>query len=429
MAWFLAFVLFAILVVVAWNYGRFRRHWRRLESIIDDLAEGRDPQTFLFLKGGRFAKLSGRLERIGELQERQQIRRSRHEMNLQTILGAMEEGVVVVDRQHVVKLANPPLLRLFNLTADPTGQRVLENFRSAGLDELVSLALSTWQPQAREISIGVEKTPRLFAVSAMPMRNATGEEGVVAIVRDVTRLRQLEDMRREFVANVSHELRTPLSIFHGYLENLRDNPDLPRKELVEIIGVLEKHSLRLNALVEDLLILARLESRDLHLQLEEIDLGPFLREIVADWKLRSSRKEITLTLEIARDLPPIHADVLRIEQVMNNLIDNAIKYTPSGGAVTVRAGAGGDHVELRIEDNGVGIEPRDLPHIFERFYRADKARSREQGGTGLGLSIVKHIAQTHGGTVTAESTYGIGTTIILRLPLRAPETVLSNGGM
>jgi signal transduction histidine kinase len=144
---------------------------------------------------------------------------------------------------------------------------------------------------------------------------------------------------------------------------------------------------------------------------------------VAEWKLRSVSKKITLDLEIEPGLQPLVADTLRMEQVITNLIDNAIKYTPAGGGVCLRAGAVDGQIEIRVEDNGVGILPADLPHIFERFYRADKARSREQGGTGLGLSIVKHIVQSHHGTVTAESTYGKGTSIILRLPQRPPSEI------
>ncbi len=421
MGWFLALVFAVILAAVWWRQRRFARHWMQLSAIVDDLAEGREPTNFVFLNGGPFNKIATSLERLTESRDRLWRRRSREEMNLQTILASMEDGVMVVDRQHTIRLVNPAVLRLFGLDFDPLGRSVLQTLRETGFDEVVTRALGTWEPQAREISAGTSKTPRHISVNASPMRNASGEEGVVTIFRDVTRLKQLEEMRREFVANVSHELRTPLSIFHGYLENLRDNPNLPREELVETIGVLEKHSLRLNALVEDLLILARLESRDVRLQLEEIDVDAFLREIVGDWKLRSARKNIGITLETAAEMPLLVADVLRIEQVVSNLVDNAIKYTPANGRVCVKTARVGDELEVRIEDNGVGILPVDLPHIFERFYRADKARSREQGGTGLGLSIVKHIVQTHGGTVRAESVFGKGTTIVLSLPLAGPS--------
>jgi two-component system phosphate regulon sensor histidine kinase PhoR len=230
-------------------------------------------------------------------------------------------------------------------------------------------------------------------------------------------LKQLEDVRREFVANVSHELRTPLSIFHGYLETILDSPDLPSEELLPILQVMRKHSLRLNALLEDLLILARLESRDECLHLERVDVPELVRDIVDDWELQSGQKKITIEIDCEPELPTMTADRLRMEQVLNNLIGNAIKYANQGGHVVVRVRRAGEALDLRVEDDGMGIPPADLPHIFERFYRADKARTREQGGTGLGLSIVKHIVQSHGGSVRAESTYGKGTSIILQLPL------------
>jgi two-component system, OmpR family, phosphate regulon sensor histidine kinase PhoR len=244
------------------------------------------------------------------------------------------------------------------------------------------------------------------------------------------RLKQLEEVRREFVANVSHELRTPLAIFQGYLETLIDNPEMPPDELSANLAVLKKHSKRLNLLVEDLLVLARLESRAERLRIEPVDPVALLTGIATDWKLRAAEKNIPLAVECANDAPEFEADVMRTEQVLNNLIDNAIKYTERGGTVSVRAAAAQGGIEFRVSDNGIGLTPDDLPHIFERFYRADKARSRELGGTGLGLSIVKHIVQLHGGKAGAESAYGRGTTIIVWLPLKQrPSTAQPRGAV
>jgi two-component system phosphate regulon sensor histidine kinase PhoR len=190
-----------------------------------------------------------------------------------------------------------------------------------------------------------------------------------------------------------------------------------------MLEVMHKHSRRLNALVEDLLILARLEARDEPFKLAPIEIGRFIQGTVADWSLRSAEKRISLSADVAPGLPEIPADSFRLEQVLSNLIDNAIKYTEPGGLVKVRALPQDGGVEIRVEDTGIGIPPADLPRIFERFYRADKARSRERGGTGLGLSIVKHIVLAHGGTVRAESEQGHGTSIIIRLPVDAPANL------
>jgi len=212
-------------------------------------------------------------------------------------------------------------------------------------------------------------------------------------------------------------LRTPLSIFHGYVENLLDDPKMPAAGQREIFEILRKHSLRLNALLEDLLTLARLESRNDELELAPVRLGDLLRDIVNDWSGRVSQKKLQLALEVQPEIPPLLADSRRLEQVFNNLLENASKYTEDGGRISVKAVPVDGQVEVRIEDTGIGIPPADLSHIFERFYRADKARTRSLGGTGLGLSIVKHLVQSHGGSVRAESTYGKGTAIVLRLPL------------
>jgi two-component system phosphate regulon sensor histidine kinase PhoR len=229
-------------------------------------------------------------------------------------------------------------------------------------------------------------------------------------------------MRRDFVANVSHELRTPLSIFRGYLETLLDDPQQPPGELLRILEVMERHSDRLNALVEDVLSLARLESPEPEIDVTEIELSEFLYSILHDWEEKLRAKQLRSALEMSPDLPPIMADEARLQEVIYNLLDNAVKYSRSGGIIAVRATHADGEIRISVSDQGIGIRESDLPRIFERFYRADKARSRELGGTGLGLSIVKHIAQLHEGRVEAESKVGDGTTISVVLPVGGPPS-------
>ena len=402
-------------LVTWWVWRRFARDWRHLEHLIDELAGGRKPEGFVFRHGGRFARLTYPLEKIA--QEQEKLHREIHDeaFNLRTILASMEEGVMVVDEHHTLRVVNPSFLALFELKADPLGQTVLQTLRETAFEELISAALSTGQDQRSDVERTADK--RHFAVHAVPVREFAGRPGVVAIIRDITRLRQLEEVRREFVANVSHELRTPLSIFHGYLENLVDAPEMPRADQVEIFDILRKHSRRLNALLEDLLTLARLESRQEKMVRVPMELPALLRSVAGDWGQKLATKKLTLKVEAPDDLPRVSADPQRLEQVLHNLLENAVKFTESGGNILLHASASNGTLEMRVEDSGQGIPPADLPHIFERFYRADKARTRELGGTGLGLSIVKHIIQLHGGSVAAESKYGKGTTIILHLPL------------
>jgi two-component system phosphate regulon sensor histidine kinase PhoR len=421
---FLGWMVAAVLGGVWW-WLRWRdaNDWRHLRRLLEDLSEGRPAAGFVFRHGGRFARLSHVLEKLAAEQQRLGQQISQDAFNLRTILASMEEGVMVVDAQHILRLVNPSFLQLFDVKSDPRGQSVLRVLRDPAFEAMVTAALKTGEAQTGEIATNGGRPPRHYAVHAVPIREQTGDPGVVMIVRDISRLKQLEEVRREFVANVSHELRTPLSIFQGYLENLLDAPSMPRKAQAEIFDILHKHSQRLNALLEDLLTLARLESRHETLDLKELALADVLHAAAADWAAKLRQKNVTLQIEVAPDLPHVMADQRRIEQILNNLLENAVKYTEPGGLITLRGMADGDAVVLRVEDTGSGIPPTDLPHIFERFYRADKARTREQGGTGLGLSIVKHIVQLHGGTVSAESRYGRGTVIILRLPQAAAELI------
>ncbi len=368
----------------------------------------------------RFRRRAVNLEKRNEqlLQERESLRVQRQlaEGNLQIILSSMQEGVLVLDKRRRIRLANPSALKLFNWAAEVSNRPVLEVLREPAVDELIAEALKTCEPREAEIELPGRKPAVVLEVRVSPMRDAAGEPAALAMFRDVGRLKRLEEVRREFVANVSHELRTPLSVFQGYVEQLMETPDMPEEEQSQVFAVLNKHSRRLNALVEDLLILARLESRPDELEREPINVPALLQELKRDWELKAGEKGVSMELDVAGDLVPLSADRRRLEQVFTNLFDNALKHTPEGGTITLGASNVGAMLEMWVKDTGRGILSSHLPHIFERFYRADKARSREVGGTGLGLSIVKHIAKAHGGSVKAESTVGKGTTIRVSLP-------------
>jgi two-component system phosphate regulon sensor histidine kinase PhoR len=254
-------------------------------------------------------------------------------------------------------------------------------------------------------------------MGAVPIKDdADLTTGAVVLFHDITKLKQTDKVRRDFVANVSHELRTPLSIVRGYIETLLDNPKTSEKELSRILRVMERHSRRLGLLVDDLLTLAQLESRNTTLQFSDVQLPELFDSVIRDWGKQLAEKRLKVAVDLLPEAQTIRADETRLHEVLYNLLDNAVKYSRENGEIRMQAVQRGDEVTVSVNDNGIGISKDDLPRIFERFYRADKARGRELGGTGLGLAIVKHIVQLHGGRVEAESEPGRGTTIRVVLP-------------
>lgn len=420
MGW-LAFCGLAAVVIVAaaviWR--RWIGPWHDAEELVDAILGGRNPRKFLISANARAQRMGLALEKLGERQRALEERVREGELSTQTVFGAMLDGLVVVDGQRRVRLMNRASRQLFGVEEDGRGMPFLELIRHASVERLVLDAIRMREP--RQESIQMSRGPsegRELEVTALPLGEDSAQtDGAVILFRDVTQLKQMEEMRREFVANVSHELRTPLSIFRGYLETLLDDPHQPPGELLRILEIMERHSDRLNALVEDVLSLARLESPGTELDLSEVDLAELLHSIMRDWEKRFAAGGLKSHLNFPGNLPLISADENRLQEVLYNLLDNAVKYSQPGGVVSLRAEIEGDRVRISVSDQGVGIREEDLPRIFERFYRADKGRSRELGGTGLGLSIVKHIVQLHGGMVEARSEPGKGTTISVLLPV------------
>ena len=421
MVW-VALCLLATVLIATWLvvWRKWIAPWKDVEELSRAVVEKRPPRKFLISANPQSRNIGLALETLVDRQRELEERFREGEFSVQAVFGAMLDGLVVVDDQRRVRMMNREFRRAFGRENAEPGEPLLEVIRHASIDRLVMEAIRVREP--RRESIQMSRGPsegREMEVSAVPLgENSAPIEGAVVLFHDVTQLRQAEEIRRDFVANVSHELRTPLSIFRGYLETLLDDPHQPPGELLRILEVMERHSDRLHALVEDVLSLARLESPAAELDLSEISLPEFLQEILGDWQKRLEAKQLKSHLDVSLDLPMLEADESRLQEIIYNLLDNAVKYSQASGLITLRAAAEGDHVRISVSDEGIGIRESDLPRIFERFYRADKARSRELGGTGLGLSIVKHIAQLYGGTAQAQSQPGKGTTISVLLPLK-----------
>jgi two-component system, OmpR family, phosphate regulon sensor histidine kinase PhoR len=331
------------------------------------------------------------------------------------LFDSMAEGLLLLDENCRIQLANRAFTSLFGVTTDLRARTIMETLRLHELAELVQDLGAHNEVLGRELKLS-RSNERWLQVNGAAILNGSGARcGTVLVFHDLTRLKQLERARQEFVANVSHELRTPLSLIKGYVETLldgaKDQPDVATK----FLHTINRNAERLKLLIEDLLTLSELESGRVQLNLQSVPLRPLVQKVLADFKSRAQARQVTLA-DQAPDLR-LRADADRLEQVLGNLIDNAIKYGRADGTVTVSArSVQGEEVEIAVQDDGPGIPPAALERIFERFYRVDKGRSREQGGTGLGLSIVKHIVQNHGGRVWARSDFGHGATFHFTLP-------------
>lgn len=417
MPWFLLCLLLgATLVAGYFTWCKWIAPWRKVSELVKAIAQTKKPKTFLVGGGAMPRRVGLILEEIFIRQQQLTQQVTEGASGTETILAAMQDGLIVVDAARHITLANETFEEFFELRETSLGSPLLDTVRDTTLDQIITETLNTGEPGRCEILV----LERALEVSAVPLKdedNAT--TGVVVLFHDITQLKQLDEVRKDFVANVSHELRTPLSILRGYIETLMDNPATSPEELTRILEVMERHSQRLGLLVDDLLTLAQLESGDPHLQLSDVSLDELFGHIVRDWDKKFGEKRLKVKVDLPEHLPLVRADETRLQEILYNLLDNAVKYSREGGDLRLAAEQRNGEIALSVSDTGIGIGKNDLPRIFERFYRVDKARSRELGGTGLGLSIVKHIAQLHGGRVEAESEPGQGTTVRIVLPLAA----------
>jgi two-component system, OmpR family, phosphate regulon sensor histidine kinase PhoR len=401
------------LVLIAWR--RWIAPWRQVEELVTEIGRGEQPRTFLIHGGTEAQRIGLRLEKI--FQDLTQLNKqiAKRESGMQTIFAAMHDALLVVDSKRYVILANETFRKLFALPEISEGTPLLEIVRDATLDRVINDAFDHGGPVRSELALDGSQ----IELHAVATRNDAGEiTGALVLFHDITELKKMDQIRRDFVANVSHELRTPLSILRGYIETLLDNPKTSREEFSRILGVMERHSKRLDLLAQDLLTLAQLESANPNLQLGNVDLSNLFAEVIRDWEKKLATKQLSVIVDVPPDMPPVRADRVRLEEALYNLLDNAVKYSREHGEIRLMARRRDKQIVLSVSDNGIGIDKEDLPRIFERFYRADKARTAENiGGTGLGLAIVKHVAQLHGGHVEAESELGKGTTIRVVLPL------------
>lgn len=406
-------------IILYFTIVRLLRPLEELISTTYDLAGGILDKEIMINANNEIDELASSINVIAQ-QLRQYINRMYDEQSrAKAILNSMGEGVIALDAEGRVLMVNPMLIKHFKINKDNSvGKELIEVIRSYELDQLLRQVLKTKESSSNEIKIFIT-SPRIYLVYATPLKSAAGKQlGVVALITDVTERRQLEKMRTDFVANVSHELKTPLTSIKGFLETLLDGALEDQKTAEHFLNIMKTETDRLTRLIDDLLKLSKLEDKRTTLNKQQLDLADVVSQVMQIFIGRADDKNIELTAKIQRNLPLILGEKDLLVQVLVNLVDNAIKHIPEGETVNITVELDKDNpkVLIAVADTGSGIPTENLPRLFERFYRVDKARSRDAGGTGLGLSIVKHVVEQHGGEIWVDSSPQ-GTIFTFSLPL------------
>ena len=413
-------------LLLAWLFSRFlSRRFHRLVQFSGEIAHGNYPPDFFPRGNDEIALLERHLHEMALKIHDNLAQVIAEKDKVDSILRCMIEGVLVLDPKGNVLVINDQARAMFNVPPgrETDGVSMLEISRHPEVHKILDEVLTfdfTEQRYSKEVELDEE---RWFCINAVKLRDAQGHSfGSILVFHDITDIKRFESMRSDFVANVSHELRTPLTAIRGYVETLLDTPPSDPEDTRQFLTIIDRHSERLSRLTEDLLILSDLESGRIQLALQAIAPNQLIQRVLEIFWDRAAKKDIKLVHDATADVPKLQGDSDRLQQLFINLADNAIKYTPAGGTVTLTAARSADNggppmVEISVRDTGPGIPDKDLPRLTERFYRVDKARSRDLGGTGLGLAIVKHIVQAHKGELKIESTISQGTTVRVRLPM------------
>jgi len=404
--------LATILIALLFSYFLSNLTSRPLRDMADAAARighGISKSKIPVISNDEIGMLASVLNDMSERIEDQVQRLSTEKQRLDTILRSMGEGVMVTAPDGVITLVNPAFRRLFSIVGEVEGKKLVEISRHP---DLLKAYNDLGKPDASDLvrEISIQPNDCTLFTHWVPLNVDGVRQGIVAVFHDISDLKKAENMRRDFVANVSHELRTPVTIIKGYAETLLDGAlESDPARAVRFVEIISSHSERLTNLINDILTLSSLETKETILELNPIDVSGTIAKGCVLLQERAVQKNIAIVNEsVSGVLPRVMADQGRLEQVVVNLLENAIKYTPDGGTVRLFTEDDGESIKVSVADTGIGIPFKDLPRIFERFYRVDEARTREQGGTGLGLAIVKHIVQLHGGNVSVTSHPGQG---------------------
>lgn len=425
------FLIFFIALCVSAIVGfiTVRPLLRRIKETIEflkDVREGGLSKVLLTEADDEIGKLGKMLNKMIEDMKTRMDALVAEKGILETVFNTIRDGIVVINKTGNITLASPSVKRILGIKEEITGRDYFEILREPSVQDAVKEAHDSGRTSLREVEIFHPHNKNLY-ITVTPIHGPADGAGFVIVIHDITKLRHLETVRKDFVANVSHELKTPITAIRGFAETLLDSALEERDKAHKYIEIIKNHSERLNNLVEDLLTLSKLDKGEIHLDLKEVDLQETVDLVFLTLKDKASAKGIGLINDVPYEFPHILADKDRLIQILLNLIDNSIKFTERGEVrVTGRiineqpevGNLEGKIYEISVEDTGIGISSRDIPRLGERFYRVDRARSRALGGTGLGLAIVKHLVRIHGWRMKIESNLGKGTMVFIYIPER-----------
>lgn len=330
---------------------------------------------------------------------------------LEATIRGMSDGLLVTDTTGKIILANQPLKRLLAISSNPEGKEIIEVIRERTLVEIFRKAMDTWEILTEEVALSINDNQIYLLVTAVPMYTPTSITGIVFTIQNITRLKRLEEVRKDFVANVSHEIKTPLTAIRASAETLIDLTSDDNELSLKFLKMIKSHSERLNSLVDDLLVLSRIELGDMPIEKSRFNIEEAIETVILTLKEKADTKGLTLKKDLPDESIIINGDKNKVIQILLNLVDNSIKFTEKGHVTIGAMNKSNGSFVFYVQDTGIGIPKSHIERLGERFYRVDRARSRELGGTGLGLAIVKHIVQAHCWQMSIESEPSKGTLV------------------
>ncbi|MHC4846054.1 MAG: sensor histidine kinase [Planctomycetota bacterium] len=427
--------LIALLVgalLAAWLARSVQRPIQRISEFVGRIARGEQAAPLPAHGHGDLDDLAHAVNHMAKELDERFDRIARDQSEIRAILGSMAEGVIAVDAEQRVMVMNAMAAEMLEVSGeDARGKLLWEVTRITEVTGIVATCLGTNRAGVDEALLAREGGDRVLALTASPLGDGTTTWGCVLVLHDLSEMRRLETVRRDFVVNVSHELKTPLTAMRGFLEAVLEDPDLDPGKTQRFLTRAQDNTDRMVAIVGDLLSLARIEAADSALRMTRLDLRDIATECHAEAAGNAAMRNVQLQLDLPGEEIAVLGDRTALATALNNLLDNAVNYSPTGQRVRLYVGADHGEAWVAVTDQGPGIPPNETERIFERFYRTDKNRSRELGGTGLGLSIVKNVVTSHGGRVELDTALGRGSTFTIRLPLQSPlaATVPSGSGV